>query len=378
MPWKAATTMLLRKEFIDLVGSDTVTMQSACDQYGISRKTGYKWLHRYQRSGANALGDQPRRPWDCPWRTPRATEEAVLKLRDAHPVWGARKLRLRLQALGYKELPSASTITSILRRHGRIDPHEAAKHQPWQRFEASEPNALWQMDFKGHFPALAGRCHPLTILDDHSRYNIGLAACTNETRDTVQQELTTLFRQFGLPQRILVDNGPPWGSWGNEAYSALAVWLMQLGTGVTHARILHPQTLGKDERFHRTLKAEVIHRCINKSIDECQQHFNDWRTIYNTERPHEALHMDVPSQHYRRSDRLFPERLPSIDYDSQDEVRKVQGKGEISFRGRLFIIGKAFHHYRLALRPTDTDGLFEVFFSQFNITHINLNEDVEC
>lgn len=377
MPWKAATTMSLRKEFIDLIRSETVTIQSACDRFGISRKTGYKWLHRFQLGGAEALSDQSRRPQGCPWRTPRATEEVILQVRDAHPAWGARKLRLRLQAKACEDLPSASTITSILRRHGRIDPHEAIKHQPCQRFEALEPNALWQMDFKGHFLALSGRCHPLTVLDDHSRYNIGLVACVDETRHTVQQELMTLFRQFGLPHRILADNGPPWGSHGNETYSSLTVWCMLLGIRVAHARILHPQTLGKDERFHRTLKAEVISQCINKSIAECQQHFDHWRTIYNTERPHEALKMDVPSQHYHRSDRIYPERLPVIEYDAHDEVRKVQSKGEIFFRGRTFIIGKAFHHHRVALRPTETDGVFDVLFSKFKIDQISLHNNLE-
>lgn len=377
MPWKAATTMSLRKELIDLIHNDTMTMQTACDRFGISRKTGYKWLHRFDTGGAQALGDQSRRPRDCPWKTPRGTEEAILQLRDAHPAWGARKLRLRLQALGQKDLPSASTITSILRRHGRISPQEAIKHQPWQRFEASEPNALWQMDFKGHFAALSGRCHPLTVLDDHSRYNIGLTACVNETRDTVQQQLTAFFRQFGLPHRILADNGPPWGSYGNDAYSSLAVWCMLVGIRVAHIRVLHPQTLGKDERFHRTLKAEVLGQCINKSIAECQQHFNRWRTIYNTERPHEALQMHVPSQHYHQSDRIYPERLSVIEYDAHDEVRKVQGKGEISFRGHTIIIGKAFHHFRVALRPTDIDGVFDVFFSKFKIYQINLHEYID-
>lgn len=376
MPWKAATTMSLRAEFITLLTAGTATMRSVCDQFGISRKTGYKWLHRFQTGGWEALSDQSRRPQNCPWKTPAATEEAVLNLRDTHPSWGARKLRLRLQVLGSKDLPSADTITAILHRHGRIDPQEGIKHQPWQRFEAPEPNALWQMDFKGHFPMLGGRCHPLTVLDDHSRYNVGLVACPNETRTTVQQELTAMFRYFGLPQRILVDNGSPWGTQGDHSYSALAVWLMHLGTRVTHARILHPQTLGKDERFHRTLKSEVLGQCLNKPLAECQQRFDHWRIIYNTQRPHEALKMDVPSQHYRLSARPFPEHLPVIEYSPNDLVRKVQGKGEISFHGRTFIIGKAFHHYAVALRPTETDGVFDVFFSTFKINQINLHNNL--
>jgi transposase InsO family protein len=369
--------MSLRKEFITLATAGSSSMQLVCDRFGISRKTGYKWLHRFQRGGWEALADQSRQPHSCPWKTSPAVEEAILKLRQAHPAWGARKLRLRLQATGWKALPSASTITAILRRHGCIDQQEAIKHHPWQRFEAQEPNALWQMDFKGHFPVLGGRCHPLTVLDDHSRYNIGLVACLNETEQTVQNHLTALFRRFGLPQWILVDNGSPWGTRGNDSYSSLAVWLMHIGIGLSHARILHPQTLGKDERFHRTLKAEVLLYCINKPITECQQRFDHWRILYNTQRPHEALKMDVPSQHYHLSDRPFPERLPPIDYSPVDQVRKVQGKGELSFRGRTFIIGKAFHHYPVALRPTQTDGVFDVYFSTFKITQINLHDSID-
>lgn len=377
MPWKAATKMSLRKEFIELVHSQTVTMQSACQRFDISRKTGYKWIHRVGRGTTDALEDQSRRPHHSPFKTPRGIEEAILRLRDQHGSWGGRKLRHRLTQLGHTNLPSASTITAILQRHGRIDPHEAIKHQPWQRFEAAEPNALWQMDFKGHFPVLSGRCHPLTVLDDHSRYNIGLMACRDETRHTVQAQLTTLFRIYGLPRRILADNGSPWGGLGREAHTRLAVWLMQLGVNLVHARVLHPQTLGKDERFHRTMKLELLPHCIDQPFAHCQRQFELWRTVYNTERPHESLNMDVPAEHYRGSDRPFPEQLPSVHYDHCDEIRKVQSNGEIYFRGRIYFIGYAFHRFAVALRPTLVDGLFDVFFSTFKITQINLNDNIE-
>ena len=137
---------------------------------------------------------------------------AVLAVRAAHPAWGGRKIRARLLALGWVQVPAASTITAILHRQGLINPEDSAKHKAWQRFEAAAPNDLWQMDFKGHFAAAAGRCHPLTVLDDHSRYAMGLEACADERRLTVQSGLTAIFRRYGLPRKMLMDNGPPWGA----------------------------------------------------------------------------------------------------------------------------------------------------------------------
>ena len=154
---------------------------------------------------------------------------AVLAVRAAHPAWGGRKIRARLLALGWVQVPAASTITAILHRQGLINPEDSAKHKAWQRFEAAAPNDLWQMDFKGHFAAAAGRCHPLTVLDDHSRYALGLEACADERRLAVQSRLTAIFRRYGLPRKMLMDNGPPWGAEGQADYTGLTVWLLRLG-----------------------------------------------------------------------------------------------------------------------------------------------------
>jgi transposase InsO family protein len=268
-------------------------------------------------------------------------------------------------------VPAASTITGILRRHGLIDPEESAKHKAWQRFEAEAPNDLWQMDFKGHFEAAAGRCHPLTVLDDHSRYALGLEACADERRATVQQRLTAIFRRYGLPRKMLMDNGPPWGTEGQADYSVLTVWLLRLGVGVSHSRAYHPQTLGKDERFHRTLQAEVLQYCRGLDLERCQARLDAWRLVYNLERPHEALGLAVPASRYRVSSRSFPERLPPVEYGPQDAVRKVQSEGWISFRGREFRLSKAFRGECVALRPTSRDGIWEVVFCDQSIAQID-------
>lgn len=376
MPWKTASAMVLRAEFVRLAMTESANIRSLCRRYEISPKTAYKWLDRYRDGGVDALSDRSRRPHSSPAKTEARLEDIVVALRRKHPAWGARKLHRRLTVQGYTDLPSISTISTILRRRGCIDPNESTKHRPCQRFEAPEPNLMWQMDFKGDFLLLRERCYPLTILDDHSRFSLALTACSQQRRETVQQHLITTFRRYGLPERILTDNGGPWASCGQDAYTELGLWLIRLGIGLSHSRVCHPQTLGKDERFHRTLHEEVIARHIFHSLDECQRSFDRWRSIYNFERPHEALDMDVPANHYRPSPRDYPEALPPITYD-HDIVRKVGDHGEISFHGKTFKIGKAFHGFPVALRPTVTDGLYNILFCHEQVAQINLNNDIQ-
>jgi transposase InsO family protein len=299
-------------------------------------------------------------------------EDAILALRDEHPAWGARKLRRRLHDLGWDALPAPSTVQAILQRHGRIDPAQSSKHQPWQRFEHEHPNVLWQMDFKGDFALGTARCHPLTVLDDHSRYNLCLHACANQQGTTVQDHLTYTFKRYGLPYRMAMDNGPPWGNTIDSPYTPLVAWLIRLGVAVSHSRPYHPQTLGKDERFHRTLKAEVIARYSFTDLDTAQNRFDRWRHVYNFERPHEAIGMQTPATRYAPSSRSMPEILPPIEYAGDDIVRRVQQHGFISYQGCQFRISKAFAGYPVALRPTVTDGVMEVFFCQQKIAQIDL------
>ena len=371
MPWQEVSTMLLRKEFVMLASCEGANRALLCRRFGISRKTGYKWLERAAYADVAVLADESRRPRHSPTRTEEAVEGAIIAMRDAHPAWGARKLRRRLQDLGWHQLPAPSTVQAILVRHGRIDPAESMRHQPWQRFEHETPNALWQMDFKGHFALARGRCHPLTVLDDHSRFNLCLQACANEQGTTVQAHLTHTFDRYGLPQRMAVDNGSPWGDTFDSPYTPLVAWLIRLGVGVSHSRPYHPQTLGKDERFHRTLKAEVLRQTF-RDLDAVQERFDHWRLIYNCQRPHESLHMQTPTTRYVMSPRPMPEHLPPIEYAPGDIVRRVQQQGFLSYRGRSLRISKAFAGYPVALRPTVSDGLFDVFFCHQKIAQINL------
>jgi transposase InsO family protein len=375
MPWKEWDTMSLRREFVELASREEANRRALCRRFGISATTGYKWLRRFAEEGRDGLVDRSRRPVMSPARTREAVERRVVSVRRRHPSWGGRKIRRWLLDHGVEQAPAASTITGILGRHGLLD-EQLRSRRPWQRFEAARPNALWQMDFKGDYLLGSGRCYPLTVLDDHSRFSLGLSACANQRWTTVRGRLEGIFRCYGLPERLLMDNGAPWGARGQKGLelTRLEVWLVRLGIGVVHSRPSHPQTLGKDERFHRTLKAEVLSRGAPPDLQAQQRAFDRWREIYNFERPHEALGLEVPARRYQPSPREFPATLPPITYPSSLSVRKVGAQGKISFRGRSFRISKALVGLPVALKPGLQDGRYDVLLGPHPLTTIDLVE----
>jgi len=375
MPWQEVNTMSLRREFVRLASVPGGNIRELCRRFRISPKTAYKWIERYQEEGEEGLRDRSRRPGHSPGRTSPEMEARILAYREVHPAYGGRKIRAKLLREERREVPSASTITEILRRHGKLDADESVKHSPMTRYEYEEPNGLWQMDFKGPFETAEGRCNPLTILDDHSRFLVGLFACENQKGSTVQRCLVEVFRRYGLPERILVDNGSPWGDDREHPYTPLTVWWIRLGIGAIHGRPYHPQTQGKAERFHRTLSAEVLRYERFRDLAACQRRFTEWRESYNGDRPHEALGMEVPASRYRVSERSYPETLPPIEYGPGDWVRKVHDGGRIHFRGKVFRVGQAFDGYPVALRPTGKEEVFEVYFCQVRIRTIHLQTD---
>ena len=371
MPWQEVTAMSSRKDFVVGANQEGANIRQLCKDFQITPRTGYKWLDRYRTLGDVGLADRSRRPQRSPRRTPLLIEEAVLTLRREHPAWGARKLHACLVDK-VADLPGASTLEAILQRAGAVDPREASKHRAFQRFEHAHPNQLWQADFKGHVPLASGRCHPLTVLDDHSRYSLGVAACADETTETVQTHFTAFFRAYGLPERILLDNGAPWGGDSDSRYTVLTAWLLRLDIAVSHGRPYHPQTQGKDERFNRTLLDELLGDRCYLDLVGCQAAFDAWRTMYNHQRPHQALDYAVPASRYTVSPRSMPSTLPPITYDTPFQVRRVQGKGEISFQSRTFVIGRAFRGQPVGLRPTSPDGHWDVYFCQELIKTIDL------
>jgi transposase InsO family protein len=375
MPWSERDRVSLRREFLELSRQHGCCFAELCRRFGISRNTGYKWKRRLEHG--QSLKDNSRRPKTSPDRTDTATEQRVVELRMKYPVWGGRKLRKILQREGHESVPAASTVTDILRRHNLIGVEQSEQRVPWQRFERRAPNDLWQMDFKGHFDTGEGRCNPLTVLDDHSRYALGVRACANQETATVQSELTAIFRRYGLPRTILTDNGPPWGNSCRGEYTELGVWLLRLRIKLIHGRPYHPQTQGKDERLHRTLKEEVLDWRLFADLAHCQKHFDAWNHVYNWERPHEALDLEVPGKRYQSSPHSYPEELPSLEYDAGLEVRRVSSQGQIRFKSKSWLIGKSFVGLEVALRATSEDDIFEILFGPFVIKKLDVREQPE-
>lgn len=373
MPWKELTTVSQRKDFVCLARQGDISLSELCRRFEISRPTGYKWLERAK--DGEPLNDRSRKPHSSPGKVSEAIEDLVLSMRIKHPAWGGRKIRARLLKLGHKSVPHPSTITDILRRNGLIKPEESIKHKAFQRFEMDSPNQLWQMDFKGYFNLTeGGQCHPLTAIDDHSRFLVGLAACPDQRRGTVQDRLTRIFREHGLPDRMLMDNGSPWGDSADVRHTIFTAWLIRLGIKVSHGRPYHPQTQGKDERLNRTLKDEVLSRNRLDNLDACQKEFDDWRDIYNYERPHDSLNMETPSTRYKASSKAFPEYLPPVYYDNDYVVRKVDQSGKIYFKNRIFRVGKAFREQPIGIKPSGIDGEFDVYFCDQIVAQIYLTE----
>lgn len=376
MPWEVRDAMSLRHEFVELASQEGANRRALCRRYGISAKTGYKWLARYAAQGIEGLLEHSRRPCQSPTRSASQVEQAVIALRREQPTWGGRKISRRLRDLGQAQV-APSTVTEILRRHGLLGANPAAGSPPWQRFEHAAPNELWQIDFKGYFETPAGRCHPLTLLDDHSRFNLLLAACGQTRYDTVRPHLIEVFRRYGLPVRINSDNGAPWGapSGCEHGLSHLSVWLIRLGIRISHSRPYHPQSNGKDERFHRSLQHELLAGRSFENLEQAQRAFDGWRRVYNQERPHDALALATPISRYRPSPRLYPEDLPAIEYGPDDETAVPGWNGEVKWRGLRFKVSSALKDLPIALRPRpDADGVFDLFFCHHRFAELSLSD----
>lgn len=372
MPWKECDRVSQRLELLQLASAGSTPVAELARRFGVSRKTIYKWRRRHQNAGQAGLMDRSRRPHHSPRRTSAALERAVLSLRQKHPYWGGRKLHHCLLRMGV-EAPAPSTITRILREHDLIEPAQSEQRHRWQRFERAAPNELWQMDFKGPIQlAGGGACHPLTVIDDHSRYALGLRACTNQQHQTVHDQLTSLFECYGLPWAMLSDNGSPWSAPGKAVLTRLEVWLMRLDVRVLHGRPFHPQTQGKDERFHRTLNVELLQGRSFRGHSEVQRAFDPWRRQYNHHRPHEALAMATPAERYRPSVRSMPRVLPPVVYYPGEQVRRVDRSGQFSFQRRKLRIGHALTGESVALRPTGQDGLWQVWYGRFALGEVDL------
>lgn len=371
MPWESKTVEKLRKEFIQKAIQKDVSLSALCREYGISRPTAYKWINRFKNG--ESLADKPHEALFKPRKTPIEKEELILYTRLEYPTWGPRKIRRFLSEKGYDELPATSTIADILKRNGCISKEASEAHTPWKRFEKDNPNDMWQMDYKGNFGLCNGvRCFPLTILDDCSRFSLCINAKDNERWLPAKACLERVFEEYGLPKAILCDNGNPWGSMG-KGYTMFDIWMMQMNVLPIHGRILHPQTQGKDERFHRTLKEDLIKRTVLRDLEHAQEEFDKFRYCYNYERPHESLGLDVPAKHYKISKTPYTGTEKDPEYDSGKQLRKVNYKGYISIDRHRYFLSESFIGKYLEIVPED-ENLLGLCYGKFVIAKIDTEE----
>lgn len=371
MPFKEQTMSEIRTQFAKEASEGKEPKSTLCQKYGISRPTGDKWLKRYE--AGESMEDHSRRPRSSPRQTDPAMESQILALRAAHPALGARKLRRILQDRG-EAPPAHSTINAILHRNGCISEAASEAARPYKRFQRPAPNQLWQADFKGHFP-LKGeqRCHPLVILDDHSRYCLRLDAKENEQLPGVWETFEKAFRAYGLPDAILCDNGNPWGTNYPQSYTQFERLLLDLDIWPLHGRPHHPQTQGKCERFNQTFKREFLCHTTLEDMDDAQRQFEPFRRFYNEERPHHALGLSVPASRYRPGKREYPQKIEAWRYAEGLRVRSVKETGYVYYRGKRFFLSRAFGELMVALRPAaGQDGCLEVLYRNWSVAVIDV------
>lgn len=354
MPWKVNCLMDERIKFIArLLEGDR--MAELCREFGISRKTGYKFRARFLAHGIRGLPNESRRPEFNPHRTPKEIEQIILSIREAKPSWGPKKLRIKLRKdhPGLK-IPAASTIGEILKRYQVPLRKRRFRQKPLNTgplSESQKPNEIWCVDFKGQFRLGNGKyCFPLTVSDHYSRFLLGCEALENTKTQGVISVFEDIFSQYGIPKTIRSDNGVPFASRGLYGWSTLSVWWMRLGIDLERIEPGHPEQNGRHERMHGTLKYETS-RPAKHNLFQQQERFDSFRKEYNQERPHEALAMQTPAEVYQPSESIYPRVLPKIEYPLHDQAIKVSADGIIcSGKTMRFYLARALSGERIGLR----------------------------
>ncbi len=363
MPWKSVTIMSQRYEFCFLANEPGCNISELCRKIGISREIGYKWLRRYRENGLEGLTEQSRRPHHSPDRSSASLESAVVALRLKNPCWGPRKLRVLLKDQLSEPLPAISTVARILKRHGLTDVTEPEPIWPAVgRFERGSPNELWQMDLKAAICLPDGhKIYPVGLLDDHSRYLLGLWMMPDCSEASVLDCWIRAAMTYGLPESTLTDHGVQFRT-EDHASSAFRVYLWACGVEHTQGRVRHPQTQGKIERLWGTLKRELLSRQHYCDINSWQSSFDDWRDRYNNVRPHQELGDVPPVSRYRPSERRYVEPARHIRSGSpESQGRRVNPKGEISLNGRRITIGRGYAGWTVEIKPLGS-GTWHAYF----------------
>ena len=377
MPWLETSPMEQRLAFVFDHERGLYTMTDLCARYGISRKSGYKWLTRFGEDGRRGLGDRSRAPRTCPHQTAPEVARLLGAARRAHPSWGPRTL-LGWLAVRHPELswPAASTAGDLLKRLGLVKKRRRRRpffHPGVVPPTTTAPNDLWTADFKGHFKTRDGvYCYPLTIADQHTRYLVACQGLLSIEGSGAQRVFTTAFRTHGLPAAIRTDNGVPFATSGIHGLSRLNVWWMQLGIQHQRIRPASPQENGAHERMHKTLKAGAI-RPPRGSLAAQQRAFNLFRREYNEERPHQYLKGRTPASRYHRSPRPYPERLPPIEYPGHYLVKRVTHAGTIRFKRKLLFLANPLRQQYVGLEEVG-DGLWSLYFNRVLLARFDERE----
>lgn len=368
MPWKIESVMDQRVEFVLRAKEGEEAHAELCREYGISRPTGYLWLNRYQEVGSvTGLAERSRRPTHCPQRTSTELETAVLAVRDKTG-WGGPKIAKVLARQGQTVAPA--TAQRILKRSGRVLKPKVDKTT--KRFEKRECNELAQMDFKGEYTMAGGKCYPLSFIDDCSRYCHGLWPLPGTGGEGVQQTLAGYFREHGVPRSILMDHGTPWYSPMNQhGLTWVAVWLLKQGVRLRYSGVGHPQTQGKVERFHQTLKARTRHRGAPSTMGEWEGWAVEFRQEYNHERPHESLGMKTPAEVYQPVNlRPYQEQPGEWEY-SGGTVKGLNTQGMLYHRQRTYFVSEALAGERV--RVDELEGKLLVTFRHMTVREIEIH-----
>jgi putative transposase len=364
MPWREGGPMEERVRFVTEWERGLYQMSELCERFGVSRKTGYKWLGRWEAEGAEGLGDRSRAPQCCPHRVREEVAARLIELRQRHPDWGPRKLleivREREPAVRW---PAASTMGELFKRSGLVGGRRRRRRSAGgfaSQTAARAPNDVWTVDFKGQFRLGDGVvCYPLTIMDRVSRFILACEACRSTEQAGVRAAMERVFREAGLPEVVRTDNGVPFVVHGLVGLSTLAVWWMRLGIRPERIRPGHPQDNGSHERMHKDLKRTT--RPPGRNRAEQQQRFEEFRWSYNHERPHEALGQRPPARVWEPSKRAYPARLREPEYPGYAEVRLVNDTGTFRFKGKLVFLSQPLAGQRVGLEETD-DGVWSIRF----------------
>ncbi|MCK4813781.1 MAG: DDE-type integrase/transposase/recombinase [Candidatus Marinimicrobia bacterium] len=376
MPWKETCKMEQREQFIREAVKERIPFRHLCAQYGISHKTGYKWLQRFYESGWSGFKEESRRPGHSPKRLSEETVCDLIRLKGDHLSWGAKKILVIYSKRHPYNAPSLSSVNRIFKRAGLVKTRKKRYPKTGARMisnvEVAAPNDLWTMDFKGWWKTSENtRFEPLTLRDDFSRY-ILLAEAMAENTESVKRALIKAFKQYGMPKVIQSDNGAPFAARSNiMGLSQLSAWLISLGIHIHLSRPGKPQDNGGHERMHRDLKNEVQVR-FRGDHKLYQAELDIWRDEFNTLRPHEALNMKTPSDLYVNSKRKYFDTETEIDYPNDFRIRKVNNTGCIKLFNEQYFITSALRGYQLGLKTVDEEKL-DVYFSDYILGTINID-----